>query len=69
MNSAQAINIFYKQVELVGGLPFNVVIPNKKTRQTFEKTDQGKDLVVCENLNDMFKKAAPMSLVAVHTKQ
>jgi len=41
----------------------------KNTRQTFEKTDQGKDLVVSEDLNNMFKKAGPMSLVAVHTKQ
>ena len=56
LNSAQAINIFYKQVELVGGLPFNVVVPNETTRQTFQKTDEGKDLVVCEDADDMFKK-------------
>ena len=28
LNSAQAITIFYKQVELSGGLPFKVVVPN-----------------------------------------
>jgi len=56
LNSAQAINIFYKQVELAGGLPFNVVVPNETTRQTFQKTDEGKDLVVCEDADDMFKK-------------
>ena len=56
LNSAHAINIFYKQVELAGGLPFNVVVPNEKTRQTFQKTDEGKDLVVCEDADDMFKK-------------
>ena len=28
LNSAQAITIFYKQVELSGCLPFKVVVPN-----------------------------------------
>ena len=39
LNSAQAITIFYKQVELSGGLPFKVVVPNEKTRKTFQQTD------------------------------
>ncbi len=56
LNSAQAITMFYKQVELTGGLPFNVVVPNDTTRKTFESTDEGQDLIVCEDAQDMFDK-------------
>jgi len=56
LTSTQAITLFYKQVELRNGLPFEVVIPNKTTLQTFDETDAGKNLVVCEDTNDMFRK-------------
>jgi DNA-damage-inducible protein J len=56
LNASQAINMFYRQVELRGGLPFDVVIPNRVTRQTFQDTDSDRDLMVCEDADDMFKK-------------
>ncbi len=56
ISSTQAITMFYKQVELRDGLPFDVVIPHKITKKTFESTDAGKDLVVCEDAEDMYKK-------------
>lgn len=56
LNQTQAITLFYKQVELHDGLPFNIVIPNKTTLQTLQNTDAGRTLVVCEDVNDMFKK-------------
>ncbi len=56
LTSTQAITLFYKQVELRNGLPFEVVIPNKTTLRTFDETDAGKNLVVCEGTNDMFRK-------------
>ena len=56
LTSTQAIRLFYKQVELRKGLPFEVVIPNKTTLKTFDDTDAGKNLVVCEDTDDMFKK-------------
>ena len=56
LTSTQAITLFYKQVELRNGLPFEVVIPNKTTLQTFDETDAGKNLVVCEDTDDMFRK-------------
>ena len=52
----QAITIFYKQVEMRNGLPFNVTIPNEKTLNTFEATDSDNNLVVCKNADDMFKR-------------
>ena len=56
LSTTQAINLFYRQVELRNGLPFEVVIPNKTTRSTFSNTDSGKDLILCEDADDMFKK-------------
>ncbi len=56
LNATQAITLFYRQVELRNGLPFELSIPNDETRQTFEATDAGRDLVVCEDVDDMLKK-------------
>lgn len=56
LTTTQAIRIFYKQVELRGGLPFDVVIPNACTKKTFEHTDGGRDIVVCEDADDMCRK-------------
>ena len=46
LNSTQAITIFYRQVELHQGLPFNVTVPSATTQRTFNATDEGRDLVV-----------------------
>ena len=56
LSVTQAITLFYKQVEIRNGLPFNMVIPSSETLKTFEATDSGQDLVVCEDINDMFSK-------------
>ncbi len=56
LSATQAINLFYRQVTLRKGLPFDVVIPNAATRRTFESTDAGKDLVVCKDVSDMFRR-------------
>jgi DNA-damage-inducible protein J len=56
LNSTQAITIFYRQVELHQGLPFRVAVPSASTRKTLDATDEGRDLVVCKNASDMFKK-------------
>ena len=56
LTTTQAITLFYRQVELRKGLPFDVVIPNETTRQAFNDTDAGRNLVVCEDADDMFRK-------------
>lgn len=56
LNATQAITIFYKQVELRDGLPFDVVVPTATTRRAFEASQAGRDLVVCEDADDMFRK-------------
>ena len=55
LSVTQAITIFYKQVEIRKGLPFNVAVPSESTAKTFDLTDKGEDLIVCEDANDMFE--------------
>jgi DNA-damage-inducible protein J len=56
LTTTQAITLFYKQVELKKGLPFDVAIPNAITRKTFSDTDAGRDLIICDDTDDMLKK-------------
>ena len=56
LTPTQAITLFYKQVEIRNGLPFDLVIPNETTLKTFNDTDAGKNLVVCKDADDMFRK-------------
>ena len=56
LTTTQAITLFYKQVELRNGLPFEAAIPNETTYRTFTNTDAGHDLIICEDADDMFKK-------------
>ncbi len=56
LNATQAITMFYKQVELRNGLPFDVVIPTTTTKRTFKATDEERDLVICKDADDMFDK-------------
>jgi DNA-damage-inducible protein J len=56
LNATQAITIFYRQVELHQGLPFNVAVPSATTKRTLDATDEGRDLIVCKDVADMFAK-------------
>jgi DNA-damage-inducible protein J len=56
LSVTQAITLFYKQVELRDGLPFDVVIPSSTTQQTFESTDSGHDLLICKDAEELFER-------------
>ena len=56
LNATQAITMFYRQVELRNGLPFDIVIPTLTTKRTFDASEAGRDLIVCEDAGDMFEK-------------
>lgn len=44
INTADAIRIFFTQVTLNQGLPFEVKIPNKETIKAMEESKKGKNL-------------------------
>lgn len=56
LSTTEAINLFYRQVKLRNGLPFSVVIPNKTTEKVFKDTDAKRNLIRCEDADDMFDK-------------
>lgn len=56
LSVTDAITLFYIQVQIRNGLPFDVVIPNQLTRRTMRATDEGRGLVRAKDAEDMFKK-------------
>jgi DNA-damage-inducible protein J len=56
LSTTQAITLFYRQVELNNGLPFNLVVPSALTKKTMDETDSGEGLILCEDIDDMFEK-------------
>lgn len=56
LSTTEAINLFYRQVRIRKGLPFSVVIPNKTTEKVFKDTDAKRNLIRCEDVEDMFHK-------------
>ncbi|MDL1959981.1 MAG: type II toxin-antitoxin system RelB/DinJ family antitoxin [Deltaproteobacteria bacterium] len=56
LSTTEAINLFYRQVKMRNGLPFSVVMPNKTTEKVFKDTDAKRNLIRCEDTEDMFEK-------------
>ena len=56
LSTTEAINLFYRQVRPRNGLPFEVVVANKTTEKVFKDTDAKRNLVRCEDAEDMFDK-------------
>jgi DNA-damage-inducible protein J len=56
LSVTDAITLFYKQVQLRKGLPFDVAIPNEVTRKTLADTESGRNLVRANDAGDMFKR-------------
>lgn len=56
LSPSEAVSLFYRQIVLTRGLPFEVKLPNEETLRTFEATDRGEELTVCEDAGDMFER-------------
>ena len=56
LSATQAITLFYQQVKLNRGLPFDVRIPNAVTQRTFAETDAGENIVRSDSAQDMFTR-------------
>ncbi len=55
LTASEAIKLFYSQVRLRKGLPFEVVLPNAVTRRTFEETDRNVGLKKFHSKESLFK--------------
>jgi DNA-damage-inducible protein J len=55
LTTSEAINLFYRQIQLRQGLSFLVKIPNEETLQVFQDTDNGKNLNSYGSIDEMFE--------------
>jgi DNA-damage-inducible protein J len=55
LTTAQAITLFYRQVELQHGLPFSVKIPTETTLQALEDARLRRNLGTFNSADDLFK--------------
>ncbi|MEO1884240.1 MAG: type II toxin-antitoxin system RelB/DinJ family antitoxin [Methyloprofundus sp.] len=56
MSSAEAIRLFYKQIELRKGIPFDINIPNKLTEETLNKSNEGIDVHQVNDSEQLFSE-------------
>lgn len=52
----QAVTMLYKYVERRRTLPADFFVPNEETASAIKEARAGKDVVVCKDAEDMFKK-------------
>jgi len=55
LNTTQAITLFFKQVELQRGLPFDVRLPNETTLQALADAKERRNLVSFDDVDDLFE--------------
>lgn len=54
LTQTEAIKIFYKQIELYQGLPFEIKIPNSTTKKAVADSIKGKDQKQFNTANELF---------------
>ncbi len=54
LSSAEAIRLFYNQICLHQGIPFEIKIPNKKTIKAMQAADKGKVFKI-KNIDTLFE--------------
>ena len=55
LSVSEAINIFFKQVTLKKGIPFDVALPNRTTLKAMKDVEE-KKAVKTKDLKDLFKR-------------
>lgn len=55
LTTTQAITLFYEQVDLQEGLPFNAKIPNATTKKALKDAKERRNLESFDSPQDLFK--------------
>jgi DNA-damage-inducible protein J len=53
LNASEAITLFYRQVALRRGLPFEIKLPNETTRAAMRDALEDKDLTAWSDLDEL----------------
>ena len=56
LNASDAIRLFYSQITLHQGLPFDVRIPNAETREAIREARAGKNVTAHASAAELFEK-------------
>ena len=56
ISMSEAISIFLTQVSLNKGIPFEIKIPNKLTKETLLKSEKGEELHKVSDTKELFKE-------------
>ena len=56
LSTTEAITLFYQQVVMNRGIPFELKIPNDVTLETIRKSDNGEELHRVKNVEELFKE-------------
>jgi DNA-damage-inducible protein J len=56
ISSSEAIQLFYAQVKIHNGLPFEIKIPNKETLKAIRDGDKGINVITAKDTKDLFMK-------------
>lgn len=55
LNTTEAIRIFFKQVNLQRGLPFEIKIPNETTDKAISEAKEGQNLKAFDTAEELFE--------------
>lgn len=55
LTASEAVNIFYSQIVLNNGIPFEIKLPNKETREAIEEARSGKKTKRFKNVDELFE--------------
>ena len=55
LSPTEAIRIFYTQITLRNGMPFEVTIPNSETEKALEDSRKGRNLESFKTVDDLFE--------------
>jgi len=55
LTATQGINLFYRQIVLRHGLPFDVKIPSAESRKAMREIETGEGLVRSSSAEDIFR--------------
>ena len=53
ISTSQAITVFFRQVALQRGIPFDLKIPNKVTAETVAKVRRGEELIRVSGIDEL----------------
>ena len=56
ISCTEAINLFFRQVALQKGIPFEIKVPNRTTLRAMKLASHKKGLVKCKDLDELFHK-------------